>query len=86
VVLAFDKGNVNISSASTELGDSKEDMPVEYDRPPIKVTYNPRYMIDMLNDIEGGKVVINIRGESYPCLIEEEEDKSYMGAIMAMQV
>ncbi len=86
VVLVFDKGNVNISSASTELGDSKEDMPVEYDRPPIKVTYNPRYMIDMLNDIEGDKVVINIRGESYPCLIEEEEDKSYMGAIMAMQV
>lgn len=86
VVFAFEKGNLNISSTSTELGDSKEDMPVEYDREPMKVTYNPRYMIDMLNVIEGDKVIINIRGEEYPCLIEEEEDKSYIGAIMAMQI
>ena len=86
VVLAFEKGNLNISSTSTELGDSKEDMQVEYDREPMKVTYNPRYIIEMLNIIEGEQVIINIRGEEYPCLIEEEKDKSYIGAIMAMQI
>jgi len=86
VVFSFEKGNLNISSTSTELGDSKEDMSVEYDREPMKVTYNPRYMIDMLNLIAGDKVIINIRGEQYPCLIEEAEDKSYIGAIMAMQI
>ncbi len=86
VVFTFEKGNLNISSTSTELGDSKEDMAVEYDREPMKVTYNPRYMIEMLNAIEDDKVIINIRGEEYPCLIEEEKDKSYIGAIMAMQI
>lgn len=86
VLFTFNNGNLNIRSTSTEFGDSKEDMSVEYNREPIEVAYNPRYLIETLNVIEGEKVVINIRGKDNPCLIEEIEDKSYLAAIMAMKV
>lgn len=86
VVFTFNNGNLNIRSTSTEFGDSKEDMSVEYDREPIEVVYNPRYLIETLNMIEGEKIVINIRGREHPCLIEEMEDKNYIAAIMAMKI
>ena len=86
VLFTFNNGNLNIRSTSTEFGDSKEDMPVEYNREPMEVAYNPRYLIETLNVIEGEKVVINIRGKDTPCLIEEVEDKNYLAAIMAMKV
>ncbi len=86
VIFTFDHGNLNIRSTSTELGDCKEDMPVAYDREPIEMVYNPRYLIETLNMIEGEKVVINVRGADLPCLIEEEADKNYLAAIMAMKI
>lgn len=86
VLFSFSEGNLNIRSSSNELGDSKEDMAVEFHRDPVEMAYNPRYLIETLNVIEGDKVVINVRGSSYPCLIEELEDKKYMAAIMAMNI
>lgn len=86
VMFTFGDGNMNIRSSSNELGDSKEDMPVAYHRDPVEIAYNPRYLIETLNVIEGEKVVINVRGKEFPCLIEEFEDKNYLAAIMAMKI
>lgn len=86
VMFAFSEGNLNIRSSSNELGDSKEDMPVAYHRDPVEMAYNPRYLIETLNVIEGDKVIVNVRGEKFPCLIEEVEEKNYISAIMAMNI
>jgi DNA polymerase-3 subunit beta len=86
VKFRFEEDCLHIDSTNPEIGDSKEHMEIEFKRKPLEMAFNPRYFIDALNVIDEENVILNISNESRPCLIEAENDKSYLGAIMPMQV
>jgi DNA polymerase III subunit beta len=82
----FEPGNLTIDATNPEIGESKEDMPIDYDASAAEVAFNPKFFIDALNAIDEDKVVINFLDEEKPCLIHGAEDKSYLGVIMPMRV
>ncbi len=82
----FGAGLLTIDATNPEIGESKEDMPIDYDAAPIEVAFNPRFFIDALNGIDEEKIFINIISEDKPCLIHGVEDKSYLSVIMPMRV
>jgi DNA polymerase III subunit beta len=85
-IFRFAPGLLTIDATNPEIGESKEDMPIDYDASPIEAAFNPRFFIDALNGIDEDKIVINLLNEEKPCLIHGAEDKSYLGVIMPMRV
>ena len=85
-VFDFNNGRITVSATNPEIGESKEDMAIEFSRDPIKVAFNPKYFIEILNAVETDKVIINIVNEEKPCVIEGENDKTYLGVIMPMRI
>jgi DNA polymerase-3 subunit beta len=86
VIFNFNENQLTISSTNPEIGESKEDMPVEFVGNQINVMFNPRFFIDTLNVIEDENIIVNIVSEDRPCLIEGETDKSYLSVIMPMRI
>ncbi len=85
-VFDFSNDRITVSATNPEIGESKEDMAIEFNRDPVKVAFNPKYFIEILNAVETDKVILNIVNEEKPCVIEGDNDKTYLGVIMPMRI
>jgi DNA polymerase-3 subunit beta len=86
VIFNFNKDNLIITTTNPDLGESKEDMEIDYKGDAIEVAFNPRYIIETLSVIDTEKVVVNIIDKEKPCLIEGENDDTYLSVIMPMRI
>ena len=85
-LFTFDQNNLTIDATNPDLGESKEDMAIEYDGNKIEAAFNPKFFIEALNCVDDEKLIINIVTESKPCLVLGSQDTSYLSAIMPMRV
>jgi len=86
VVFLFDKNKLTISSTNPDIGESKEDMAVDYSGKHIEVAFNPKYFIDTLNEIEDDTVIMNISNDTKPCILNGENDEQFIGVIAPMRL
>ena len=84
VIFNFKKNHLVITTTNPDLGESKEDMEIDYQGDSIEVAFNPRYLIETLSVINTEKVVVNLLDNEKPCLIEGENDDTYLSVIMPM--
>jgi len=85
-IFDFNDNKLLVSATNPEIGESKEDMDIEFERDRINVAFNPKYIIEILNAIESDNLLLNIHSEDKPCIIEGVDDKSYIGVIMPMRI
>ena len=86
VIFNFETDKLTISSTNPDIGESKEEMPIDYKGNKMNIMFNPRFFIDTLNVIDDEKVVVNITSEDRPCLISGEKDENYLSVIMPMKI
>lgn len=86
VIFHFQQNRLRIESTNPHLGDSKEDMVIRYAGEEIQAGFNPKFFIDSLNLINDEKVVLHLFAEDKPCILEGEEDDSYLCVIMPMKL
>jgi len=86
VVFNFTYDKLLITTTNPDIGESKEDIDIDFKGDPIEVAFNPRYFIDTLSVIDSKKVIINIIDEEKPCLIEGENDDTYISVNMPMRI
>lgn len=82
----FDADELSINAANPDLGESKEDLPIDYKGGKIEAAFNPKFFIDAINSIDDDTVVFNLISDEKACLVEGSKDKSYLSAIMPMRV
>lgn len=86
VIFNFDKNRLMITATNPDLGESKEDFKIDFDREPIEVAFNPKYFMETISVIEEDSILINIRDSKSPCIIEGTEDKHFLSVIMPMKI
>lgn len=86
VIFSFKKGKLTVSSTNPDLGESKEEMSVKYERDPFEIAFNVKYFIETLNVITDDKVCIKFIDSESPCLIEGDKDKNFLSVIMPMRI
>ena len=86
VIFNFSDNRLNITSTNPEIGESREDLPVDFSGEPIQVAFNPKFFIDALNMIDEDGVILSISDEEKPCFVEGGEDKRYISVIMPMRL
>ena len=85
-VFNFQKDKLIITATNPDLGESKEDMDIDYKGDKIETAFNPKFFIDTLNIIDDDNIVLNIIDEQKPCFIEGQEDKQFLSVIMPMRI
>ena len=60
VIFNFKENKLFITTTNPDIGESKEDMIIDFKGEPIEVAFNPRYFIETLSVIDAEKIIINI--------------------------
>ncbi len=86
VTLSFSSGRMEISSNNPELGDAKEEIEIRYKGAEIKIGFNARYMLDVLNSFDDDEVDIELNDQLSPGLMRPHNDASYTCVVMPMRI
>jgi DNA polymerase-3 subunit beta len=85
-IFNFEKDALIISASNPDIGESKEDMPIEFEGESLTIAFNPRFFIDTLNVIDSEEAIVYLVNEEKPCLIFDKDDDSFISAVMPMRI
>ncbi len=86
VIFYVKPNKLTIMTTNPDIGESKEDMAIEYEGKSLEMAFNPRYFIDLLNIIDDDQIIMSLIDEEKPCFIEGDMDKSFLSVIMPMRL
>lgn len=79
-------GAVTIVGMSAERGDNEGMLDASVEGEPLNISFNIRYLIDVLNVINDERVVLESNGAANPGVIRPENRDDFVSVIMPMQV
>ena len=85
VSISLFPGKMEISSNNPEMGDAKEELDIEYNGKEMRIGFNARYMLDVLNAMSEEKVQVEITDQLSPSLVRPFNDNSYTCIVMPMR-
>jgi len=88
VKIQIDKGKVDITSSSPDLGEAKETLTVDYAGAPMQICFNAQYVLDFLSAVSTDLVSLELKDEVSQALMKPvgAEDYDYIYVIMPMRV
>ncbi len=86
VTFSLTPGKLEISSNNPELGDAKEEIEVRYKGAEMKIGFNARYILDVLNSFDDDELDIELNDQLSPGLIRPHNDNSYTCVVMPMRI
>ncbi len=88
VKFQIDKGKVDVTSSSPELGEAKETLPVEYAGTSMQICFNAQYVLDFLSAVTTDVVALELKDEVSQAVMTPvgAEGYDYTYVIMPMRV
>jgi DNA polymerase III subunit beta len=88
VKFQIDKGKVDVTSSSPDLGEAHEMLPVEYTGAPMQICFNAQYVLDFLSAVSTDVVSLDLKDEVSQAIAKPvgAEGYDYTYVIMPMRV
>jgi DNA polymerase-3 subunit beta len=86
VKLELTKGSLRVLSQNPDLGEAREDVPVEYQGEPLKIGFNARYLMDVLQALSSQDVQIELADDLSPGVLKPAGQDGYTAVIMPMRI
>ena len=88
VKIQIDKGKVDVSSSSPDLGEAKETLPVDYSGGAMQICFNAQYVLDFLSAVSTDVVSLDLKDEVSQAVMKPvgAEGYDYTYVIMPMRV
>jgi DNA polymerase-3 subunit beta len=88
VKIQIDKGKVDVTSSSPELGEAKETLPVEYSGGTMQICFNAQYVLDFLAAVSTDIVSLELKDEVSQAVMKPvgADGYDYTYVIMPMRV
>jgi DNA polymerase-3 subunit beta len=88
VKLELSPGLLRVLSQNPDLGDAKEEVPVEYAGEPLKIGFNARYITDVAAVLKSDDVRLELADDLSPGVIHGAgpEDAGYTAVVMPMRI
>ena len=86
VKLRFEPGRATVSAVSTEAGRAVEEIDADYAGEPLEIGFNARYILDMMAEIDGGQVRVEMANAAAPTLVRDPGDMGTAYVLMPMRV
>jgi DNA polymerase-3 subunit beta len=81
------KGALQIASDNPDLGEAHEELDVSYDGAPLTIGFNAKYFIELMTEMEGDEIKLELNGELDPGLVRPNDKAAgYLGVVMPMRI
>jgi DNA polymerase-3 subunit beta len=88
VKIEISNGKVEVTSSSSEFGEAREQLVVDYNGPTISISFNAQYVLDFLNVVETDVVSLSLKDEVSQAVMKPvgAEGYDYTYVIMPMRI
>ncbi len=86
VKLSLQSGRMTISAVSSEAGRGQDEVDVGFSDAPVEIGFNARYILEMLQQVSGDQVELEIASASAPTLVRDPGDSGTVYVLMPMRV
>lgn len=86
VKVAIKKDGLNIASAASQVGTAKSHVPAEVRGEELEIAFNARYILEALNIITDGEIMLKFNDSSSPAVIKLASDPGYTYIIMPLKL
>jgi DNA polymerase-3 subunit beta len=85
-ISATNDGKLNVSTDETRVGEEKAEINVKIDGENNKIALNAQYLLDVLNCIQGERIMLEIEDKLSPAVVKSTKDKDYVYIIMPLKI
>ncbi len=79
VDFSFGDGKLVLSGKAADVGQSRVELPISYDGPPMTLTLDPRFVADFLKVLDDdSQVAVDIKGPEIACVLSAGEEYAYV--------
>jgi len=88
VKFEISKGKVDVTSSSSEFGEAREEIAVDYEGAPLAISFNAQYVLDFLSVVETDSVQLSLKDEVSQAVMRPlgAQGYSYTYVIMPMRI
>ncbi len=84
--LDLHRGRLRLAAEHAELGDAEEEIVVGYDGPALTIGFNPKFLVEPLDAMEGEDVLVELSGELDPLVLRAAPNDEDVGVVMPMRM
>ena len=84
--LAFKSGELTIAAETPDIGDATETMPAAFEGDPLEIGFNPEFLRDGIESIEGDELVLRLISPLRPGLLQPGEGEDYRYLVMPIRL
>ena len=83
--LDLEDEKITLISMNPDIGEAREEIAAQYKGEHITIGYNARYLMDILQAMDGEEVVIKLQEPLSPTLLMESGNERYTCVVMPMR-
>jgi DNA polymerase III subunit beta len=77
--LRFAEGELTVSAQTQDIGEARESMPAPFSAEPLEIGFNPEFLRDGIDSVEGDEVRLHLISSLRPAVIQgDSDDFSYL--------
>ena len=80
------KDSLQLSVNSPNSGEGIENLDAKFNSDDMSISFNSRYLIDIISQIENNLIIINLKDAGSPVLIRDLSDKNSFHVVMPMKI
>lgn len=82
----FDTDKLNLSADTPDVGDSSDQIEIDYKGDELSIAFNCRYVLDTLKVMDSDKVRLEFGGPLSSALIKPDSEEDYLCLVMPVQI
>jgi DNA polymerase III subunit beta len=84
--LSFSQGELKVSASTPDVGDAEEAMPAAFDGEPLEIGFNPEFLRDGIESVEGDEVMLRLISPLRPGLLQPVDNEDFRYLVMPIRL
>ena len=84
--LSFTSGELTVAAETPEVGDARETMPAVFDGEPLEIGFNPEFLKEGIESVEGDEVLLRLISPLRPGLLQPVESEDFRYLVMPIRL
>ena len=84
--LSFAPGELTIAAETPDVGDAQETMPAAFEGEPLEIGFNPEFLKEGIESVEGDEVVLRLISPLRPGLLQPVDNEDFRYLVMPIRL
>lgn len=84
--LSFSSGELEVAAETPDVGDAKETMPAAFEGEPLEIGFNPEFLKEGIESVEGDEVLLRLISPLRPGLLQPVEGEDFRYLVMPIRL